>query len=252
MIDTEVHIGRFLNDVWDESHLTPLWDSGVEEAWCSSLSAGTVGMRFGNAEMAATLAREPRLRGLAWVVPYDPDWKHLAIECLQSGFIGLKIHPPMDRWEPTEEFLGPILELAGEFGVPVFTHAHGLNLIGTFLRKYSQVQLVVYHLGGFDGLWLAQKHANVWPELSWCDAYKISTAVAVLGADRLVYGTDSPIRLVKNPVVDLQGGGYRTYPEMLLTAIDKAGIGADARQSICSNNASRLLEAARNPTSLRP
>jgi len=245
MIDTEVHIGRFLNDVWNESHLAALWDSEVEEAWCSSLSAGTVGMRFGNAEMAAALEREPRLRGLVWVVPYDPDWKRLATECLQAGFIGLKIHPPMDRWEPTEEFLGPILDLAGEFGVPVLMHAHGLNLIGTFLEKYARVQLVVYHLGGFDGIWLAQKHANVWPGLSWCDAYKISAAVAALGADRLVYGTDSPIRLVKNPVVDQQGGGYRTYPEMLLSALDKAGVTGAARNAICSGNARRLLATAR-------
>lgn len=245
MIDTEVHIGRFLNDTWDESHLASLWDAGVTEAWCSSLSSGTVGMQFGNAEMAATLKREKRLRGLVWVVPYDPDWKRLASDYLQSGFIGLKIHPPLDRWEPTEAFLGPVLELAGEFGVPVFTHAHELNLIGSFIGKYPAVQLVVYHLGGFDGIWLAKRNPNVWPGLSWCDAYKITTAIGALGSQRLLYGTDSPIRLVKNPVVEMQGGQYRTYPQMLLAALDMAEISAESKAAICSQNALRLLEVAR-------
>lgn|GEM_PF-3142000 len=246
MIDTEVHIGRFLNAAWDESHLESLWVAGVEEAWCSSLSSGTVGMAFGNAEMAAALDREPRLKGLAWVVPYDPDWKKIASDALNSGFIGIKIHPPMDRWEPTEDFLGPILELAGEFGVPVFCHAHGLNLIGTYLEKYSSVQLVIYHMGAFDGIWLAKNHPNVWAGLSWCDHHKIATAEAALGAERLLYGTDSPIRLVKNPVVDMQGGNYRSYPEMLLQAMDKAGLGSAAKETICVENARKLLAVAKS------
>lgn len=245
MIDTEVHIGRFLNDTWSESHLAALWEFGVTEAWCSSLSCGTVGMQFGNSEMAAALEREPRLRGLAWVVPYDPDWRAIARDCLQAGFIGLKIHPALDRWEPTEDFLGPILELAMEHGVPVCLHAHSLNLVASFLGRYDRAQLVVYHLGGFDGIWLAQQHPNVWPGLSWCDAYKVSTAVSALGAERLLYGTDSPIRLVKNPVVDQQGGAYRTYPEMLLGALAKAGVSDAAREAICTGNARRLLEVAR-------
>jgi len=252
IIDTEVHIGRFLNDTWDESHLEALWPAGVSEAWCSSLSAGTVGMRFGNEEMAATLEREKRLKGLVWVVPYDPEWRAIATEFLQHGFLGIKIHPPLDRWEPTEAFLGPILELAGEFRVPVFMHAHGLNLIGSFLARYSQVQLVVYHLGGFDGIWLARHHPNVWAGLSWCDHYKIATAEAALGVGRLLYGTDSPIRLVRNPVVDLQGGGYRTYRQMLLEPIEKAELSPAAREAILAGNAARLLAAARGEPSNPP
>lgn len=240
IIDTHVHIGHFHNSLYKVEYLDSLWENGVTEAWGSSLSASTVGMRFGNNEMLKALEKEPRLKGLVWVVPYNPDWEKILKEYLAAGFIGIKLHPPMDCYEPTEEFMRPVFEIANDQKIPVFLHAHKLNLFDEYIAKYQDMTLVVYHMGGFDGINLALNHPNVLLELSWCDYQKTATAYNALGANRLLFGTDAPFRMVKNPVVDLLDGQYKTYRERGLDKIEQLHCSHKDLQKILFENADLL------------
>lgn len=154
-----------------------------------------------NAPVADAVARYPdKFLGWIFVNPRghnDPveefdKWKDV------PGFIGIKTHSFWHRFAPKE--LIPVAERAAAMGMPILNHV-GFDAHGDFLALADAVpdlKLILAHAGfpAFSDTWkLIKDRPNIFVDLS-ADAYVNANAtrqaVAYLGADRCLFGTDGP------------------------------------------------------------
>jgi predicted TIM-barrel fold metal-dependent hydrolase len=152
---------------------------------------------------------------------------------------GIKIHPHAHAYEISQHG-GPIFEFAAEKSAVVLTHSGDIGSYPEhflpFINRYPNVQLILAHLGNSDdGSVIRQtaaikhaKHRNVWVDTSSSRSMfsgLIEAAVAELGFDRILFGTDTPL--------------YSTA--MHKARIDFAEISAEAKEAILFRNAAGLL-----------
>ncbi len=121
--------------------------------------------------------------------------------------IGLKVHPVEHRYE-IREFGTRIFEFAAERGAIVQSHSGEPGSwpadFVPLADAFPTVRLILSHLGcGADGLLdhqvravKAARHHNIWTDTSSAQSMRadlIERAVALIGADRILFGTDSPL-----------------------------------------------------------
>lgn len=148
----------------------------------------------------AVEARPDRFLGWVFVNPRgttDPlnefnRWKDT------PGFIGIKAHPFWHRYPPAE--LIPVAAELAKTGKPLLIHA-GFDAHGDFgalLREVPELKLILAHAGFpyYADTWKAIKdNSNVYVDLSQTSYMNETTtrqAVASLGVDRCLFGTDGP------------------------------------------------------------
>jgi predicted TIM-barrel fold metal-dependent hydrolase len=121
--------------------------------------------------------------------------------------MGVKLY---NEYNCTEPVVFPIVELTIELGVPILHHASHSHYfvedqprmsdsrdLAELGRRYPEAMLICAHFsGGGDWEWTikAARHApNVFLDTSGSvtDADSVDLAVAVAGADRVLFGTDS-------------------------------------------------------------
>lgn len=159
--------------------------------------------REGNELVRAACRRHPgRLIGFATVNPWYGD---AAVEELRraaaDGLAGLILHPPRQGFLLVDDLADSVLEVAGELGLLVYvgtgTPAYALPLqLTEVARRFPQVRFLMGHMGHTD-FWIdsipaALAAPNVYAEISYKQPHVIADAVATLGADRVVYGSDAP------------------------------------------------------------
>ncbi len=134
-----------------------------------------------------------------------------------EGAHGIKLHPPNQRFVPTDRRLWPVYERAQELGLPIIFHS-GAYALGTghtdhahpkhfpeVLSAFPRLTIVMAHLafGDFAACAdLARSYANVFfdccyvingaeerPELSDEEA---AAALRQVGCDRVMFGSDYP------------------------------------------------------------
>jgi predicted TIM-barrel fold metal-dependent hydrolase len=153
-----------------------------------------------NAAVSEAIAKHPtRFRGWIFLNPAnDPD----VLESLERwrnepGRIGIKLHPHWHRY-PTSR-AKPLLRRAEELGLPVLIH-FGFGAAGDFIdlcSSFPKLVIIAAHAGFpfYDALWRkGREHRNLLVDLSspYIDEKLARDAVAALGADRCLYGTDAP------------------------------------------------------------
>ncbi|MBI4258137.1 MAG: amidohydrolase [Thaumarchaeota archaeon] len=123
----------------------------------------------------------------------------------KEGFKAVKIHPNMHLFRPdlSPDFMNPIVEASIDLNIPLFIHTGDppyslpVQLVPS-IEEYPHAKFVFFHFGiqysGFpyEAMYVAKKNDNVYLEISWAPLPRIREAVKSLGADRLIYGTDSP------------------------------------------------------------
>jgi len=147
-----------------------------------------------------------RLAGLVWVNPHrgEEAIKLIDVAILEWNFKGIKLHPLIDAYLPNQEIFYPIMERARKYKIPVLFHCghppwslpwHFSSLADTF----PDVILILGHMGhGYivyinGAIEVARKHDNVMLETSGMPMQsKIKEAVEVIGAERILYGSDMP------------------------------------------------------------
>ena len=113
------------------------------------------------------------------------------------GMIGVKLHPHWHDYRT--ELCRPILRRAAELKLPVLIHL-GFGLRGDFralAEAHPSVPLICAHAGFpfYRDLWTyGKKLPNLYVDLSspYIDEALARAAVATLGPDRCLYGTDAP------------------------------------------------------------
>jgi len=168
--------------------------------WNLWLNKFSIILKPDNSSVANAIAQYPdRFNGWIFVNPALGD----ALETIDKysnvpGMIGIKIHPFWHHFSMSQA--EPIIHRAGELKMPVLIHL-GFENFDNFAwlsEKYNKVIFIFAHLGipFYVDLWLRfMEQANVFFDVAstyHVDARLVRLAVKMLGAKRIIFGTDAP------------------------------------------------------------
>ncbi|MEW6749872.1 MAG: amidohydrolase family protein [Candidatus Latescibacterota bacterium] len=159
-----------------------------------------------NEEAARVVAATPGLWQWVIVHPGQPETFAQARRLVgMPRCAGLKIHPEEHRY-PITEHGAALLSLAAELGAVVLAHSgEALSLPEDYVPladQFPQVRLILAHLGNGARPDLqvrairAARHGNLYADTSSARSLTpglIEWAVAQVGAERLLFGTDTPL-----------------------------------------------------------
>jgi uncharacterized protein len=171
-----------------------------------------------------------------------------ARRCLEAGARGIKLHPRAQRFQATDERLGPVFELACQWKVPILIHGgRGLPPIAAGLRalvdRYPETTLIIAHAGIADMTHLAQAMAgrrgvvfdtSTWSPVDLLDFHR------QVPPEQIVYASDFP---------------YGQQPSALLIAIKTArfaGFDDDQVRALLGGTAGRIADGEELPEPTRP
>jgi predicted TIM-barrel fold metal-dependent hydrolase len=195
----------------------------------------------GNIDAARVVAETRGL--LQWVVidPTKPKTYEQAEEMLRlPKCMGIKVHPE-EHGYPIAEHGEAIFAFAAKKRAVVLGHSSEQNSLGAdyvrFANAFPEVTLIIAHLGcGWDGDLTHQvraiqknKHGNLYTDTSSAKSITpklIEWAVHEVGADRILFGTDTPLY----------------FAPMQRARIDHADLDDRDKRLILCENAMRLLK----------
>ncbi|MBF0603466.1 MAG: amidohydrolase [Nitrospirae bacterium] len=193
---------------------TDLTDAGIARAVVLHLEVQPWSVE----EVSEAIARCDRLVGFVNIHPNDPDCAgklRRAVEDL--GFVGLKLHPRLQKFDLGDERTCALVNLAGEMGVPVVVDAfpdgdwlmmgfHPL-LFARMACACPKTRIVLAHFGGhhcIDFMMLAKRNPNIYLDFSFSLLYYDISSVRQnlmycfksMKYDRIFFGSDYPDRPV--------------------------------------------------------
>ncbi|MCC6146373.1 MAG: amidohydrolase [Anaerolineaceae bacterium] len=192
-----------------------------------------------------------RLIGFASVMPREKDAAAVLEHYIKDyGFKGLKLHPPIQNFSPTDPLIAPVIEKAIELDIPVLFHTGPIYLqsamtsygspllIDELAIRYPEATFVMAHGDplGCDPA-IASKHPNVYCDttLRLADLTRIMPNIGefyleqLRGDEKLIFGTDS------NPT--------RTWRfKYNLDAIEKMAAPQESKEKILWKTAAKLLK----------
>lgn len=158
--------------------------------------------------------------------------------CVALGFRGLKLEIANNA---ADACMRPLMEAARRHHLVVLQHAWSMTKIGerafhtdpedvaTLARRFPDVRIIMAHLTGCGvrGVQAVRRCPNVWVDTSGAapEAGIVEYAIAQLGADRILYGSDAPIRDFGVAIARITG----------------SRLDARIRQKILHDNAAALL-----------
>ena len=161
----------------------------------------------GNEEAVSIIGQTEGLRQWVVVDPLKPETYKQAEEILKlDQCVGIKIHPEEHGYKITEHG-GAIFEFAAAHKAIIETHSGEENSLPAdfvkFANDFPTVTLIISHLGcGWDDEPSYQvraiqqsRHGNVYTDTSSASNIRprqIEWAVSEIGAEKIMYGTDSP------------------------------------------------------------
>ena len=211
--------------------------SGVDKAIL--LPALSAGEALPADKVAEEVAKAPdRLVAFAAVNPKEQGAVDKFEEAVtRYGAKGLKIHPTFQAVSADDEaWVYPLVEKAGELKVPVMFHSGEAPYatpwqIGLVALDFPQVTIIMAHMGVHlsfveGAIKMAKKAKNLILETTGVvyDA-PIAKAVAAIGSDRVIFGSDCPIN---NPIHEIM-------------KIRVARISEDDKNKILGENIARIL-----------
>jgi hypothetical protein len=155
------------------------------------------------------------LIGLYWANPFEGEKavKELRVAVKEWGFKGVKLHPLFGAYVASDPVVYPLIEEAKKLGVIVQIHSGHPPFslpwsIGELAEVFPDVKIAMIHMGHGHAVYIqaainqAKKYDNLYLETSGMPMHtKIKEAVEVIGANRVLYGSDIPCH---HPSVELQ------------------------------------------------
>ena len=174
----------------------------IEQTIVSHSSAITYDFVEGNAELAQALQSEDSIWGYIVLNPHYPEqsFDELAKYRDNPKFVGVKLHPEQQAYRLVYRNVLALLDKVAELKLPVLVHTfpgQTQDLCG-IARQFPTIKFIMGHMGGDNwmaGLEAAADIENLYlePCCSFPDAGKLEAATRVVGAERIVFGTDSTL-----------------------------------------------------------
>lgn len=227
-IDVHAHVWEM--DNWERSsdHLVECGAMlGIREFWCSAPLTGSAmeppdAVRRANDVVLGAMKRHPgRIRGWCFVIP---GWCQAALSeidrCLDAGMVGVKLY---NQYWISDPAVFPVIERMIERKAPILEHAgypseeglsrqprisHGKHFAEAS-QRYPEAMLIHAHIGG-GGDWeqtvleMRDASSNVYVDVSGSnlDDGQVEFAVAEMGAERILFGTDGTMAGSVGKVLD--------------------------------------------------
>ncbi len=169
-----------------------------------------------NLYMANVVRDEPRVTGMATVMPGEPDARRILEEAFASGLRGVKLHCHVQCFAPDSPELAEIYECCVAHDMPLLMHAGReptsqgyrrdpkalchVDRTAAVLRAYPELRLAIPHLGAdeLDGYErLLERHDNLWLDSTmalsgYFEGAERAFRMVEARPDRIMYGTDFP------------------------------------------------------------
>ena len=206
IIDTHAHVGQC--HVFDANQSGPellaaMDAAGVDRAVVQPFP-GSMDAR-GDHDVIAELGRDNggRVIGLASVNPHLPEREYVdeVRRCVQElGFVGVKLHTIGHAVAPGSTASRLVFRTAADLGVALMIHTGpGVPFAEPaawipLAREFSDVPVVLAHAGAslfvLPAIAAAEVCPNVVLETSWCNPQEVRRAVATLGDEKVMFGSD--------------------------------------------------------------
>ncbi|MDB6168031.1 MAG: amidohydrolase 2 [Verrucomicrobia bacterium] len=201
----------------------------------------------------AEIPTVPGLLQYVIVDPLRPETYGQARRMLQAGHcVGIKIHPEEHSYRISDHG-DELFAFFEETDAAVMTHSGCPNSLPMdfvpFANRFPRARVLLAHLGNGNGdngrpdlqvrAIQAARHGNLWVDTSSGRSILpglIEWAVKEVGAERLMYGSDTPLY----------------HAPMQRTRIDTAEIPDEAKRLILRENAHRYFKLDRLPPALKP
>ncbi|HOR01618.1 MAG TPA: amidohydrolase family protein [Anaerolineae bacterium] len=252
IVDAHAHIGKWYYPTAQltvPDMLAYMTRYGIDVSILSSTLAIVYDAREGNQELAQAIEGCPQLLGYVSVnLNYLEESleeldRYLGSGAKQGGaarFVGVKVHPLLARHRyDTPEGMA-LTRAVAAYGVPILVHTFGSALESPWnvlpaARANPEVPIILGHMGGdcwWEGIRVARESPNLYLEVcsTWTDPEKVRLAVAAVGAERVLFGSDAT----------LFDAAYA------LGAMEDAGLSAEERALIMGGNARRLFGIKRS------
>lgn len=117
-------------------------------------------------------------------------------------FKGIKLHPTLHGFHLSDhQLVDPIFEIAQKYNVPIISHGasdlyNAPPEFAEIARSFPKVDLIMAHCGFFwsvdQAIQYAKNLPNLYLEASRVPVFELTQAVNELGAEKVIWGTDSP------------------------------------------------------------
>jgi predicted TIM-barrel fold metal-dependent hydrolase len=246
IIDTHLHLSPLVSpkaSVAAASLDKDLAASNVERAIALHLLA----QPWSAEEFAEAIAATKRLSGFINVDPCGGDaQQRLRYGVEKLGFIGLKLHPRLQRFDLDDASVRRLVGYAGEMDVPVLIDAFpdgdwlmmGFDPLAfaRLAKECADTRIIIGHFGGhhcLDFMMLAKRLPNIWFDLSYSLLYYEGSSVTAnllyccrsMKYQRIFYGSDYPDRDISTTV------------QRSLDILRAHGIGDTEKDRLMSTNA---------------
>lgn len=206
IIDVHTHVGRWMYPI-RESTMDDLvameHRAGVDVCVVSSASAIMYDFKEGNRLLAEELERYPQCLGYVVVNPHyvEESLQELATYRQHPRFAGVKLHGDQQGFALDDRRVARLIEAVAAIGWPVLVHtfsAQAATQLRDLAHRFPTLAFIMAHMGGADWPVAIAKVADV-PNIyldpcsSYAHAGKLETAVAMVGANRVVFGSDATL-----------------------------------------------------------
>ncbi|MBE9473892.1 MAG: amidohydrolase family protein [Chloroflexi bacterium] len=159
---------------------------------------------------SAVETNSERLKGAIRINPLFGEefvWTTIQHFVENRGLGGIKLVARADFYNPSNiSVMGPVLEAAGKYNIPVLFHSGHPSrdlpsLQGYAAKHYPDTRVIIAHMGLHDyvseTIIACQEIPNLYADMSQAWPYDIKAFVRKVGADRLLFGTDAPFQSPK-------------------------------------------------------
>lgn len=214
--DCHVHYGQsnwFHLDIDVDGLLRAADRAGVDRMMVTDASALFYDMVEGNETFRHAIKGHTD-RILPYFTVCSARWGTWPVENLERyvndyGFRGLKIYSVPPLYVMTDSYMLPIVAMAAELKIPILAHCSGPEA-AALARQAPEAMIIVAHMGccpQAGGDWhaavaAARQHPNIYLDTasSSFDNGMLEFAVEQVGAERILYGSDTPLL---NPILQI-------------------------------------------------
>lgn len=184
------------------------------------------------------MKRHPgRIIGCVYVNPLNQKTVDDMDKYVEARFAAVKLNPLRHAYCADAEIIDAVMEKAEKYNVPVCIHSghppYSLPWqVGLLAERHPNVKLMMIHMGHGHGVYIdaaikmALRYPNIYLEMSGMPMpSKIREAYERVGAERIMFGTDTPFH---HPTVEMQ--------KVITSGLDK-----EAQEKIFYENAAKFF-----------